>query len=177
MVEDISQAKARNVDGIVLGVLTKNGTVDVARTRELIAVARPLQVTFHKAFDVCEDLDRALEDVIACGADRILTSGGKVDAMRGAATIAHLHEKAGSRIVIMAGGGIRESNLRAIALQTGVSEFHSSLSRSAEIQPSDRAFANQNGPQPFRVFEHDVRGFKSALNAIAVEQDLGSPRA
>jgi copper homeostasis protein len=174
MRDDILEAKSRRVDGVVLGVLTDTNSVDVARMRDLVAVARPLQVTFHKAFDACEDLDRALEDVIRCGVDRILTSGGQPDAIRGAATIARLQKKAGNRIKIMAGGGIRASNLRAIALQTGVREVHSSLSQNTASQSPDQGVGN--GPQPYRVLEEDVRAFRSALDDIAREAKLGAPR-
>src|SRR5260370_14034278 len=106
MRRDILEVKARGADGVVLGVLTNNDTVDQARTRELIALSRPLQVTFHRAFDVCADMDRALEDVIACGADRLLTSGGKADAVKGMNRFATLHQKAAHRILIMPGGAI-----------------------------------------------------------------------
>jgi copper homeostasis protein len=178
MHSDILEAKARKVDGVVMGVLTETGTVDVARMRDLIKLARPLQVTFHRAFDVAKDLDRALEDVIACGADRILTSGGKPDAMRGAARIAQLQKKAGNRIGIMAGGGIRASNVRTVALKTGVVEVHTSLSKDVEPRPSDGGAelgTRQNGHKSFRVLENDVRVFKSALDAIAVEAKPGAP--
>jgi copper homeostasis protein len=161
----------RKVDGVVMGLLTDKGTVDLARMRKLVAMARPLQVTFHRAFDVCEDLDRALEDVIACGADRILTSGGKPDAMRGAARIAQLHHKAGDRIGIMAGGGIRASNVRALALKTGVREVHTSLSRSAE--ETAELGSNENGRRSYRVVEHDVRTFRAALESIGMDARTG----
>ena len=170
MHKDILEAKARKVDGVVIGILTEAGNVDVPRVRDLIGIARPLQVTFHRAFDFSTDLDRALEDVIACGADRILTSGGKPDALRGAARIAQLQKKAGERIGIMAGGGIRASNVRAVALKTGVREIHTSLSKDVEGSPSDGCAefeTRQNGHKSFRVLENDVRAFKSALDAIA----------
>jgi len=172
MHQDILDAKTRKVDGVVMGVLTRAGTVDVALMRDLIKAARPLQVTFHRAFDVSKNLDRALEDVIACGADRILTSGGKPDAMRGAAKIAQLQKKAANRIEIMAGGGIRASNVRTVALKTGVREVHTSLSKEVEAKPSDGGAergTRLNGHKSFRVLEHDVRAFKSALDAIAIE--------
>ena len=165
MLDDIQEAKSRKVDGIAVGILTETSSVDVERMRHLIAAARPLQVTFHKAFDICKDFDRALDAVIRCGADRILTSGGKPDAIRGAATIARLQENAGSRIKIMAGGGIRVSNVRAIALQTGVSEIHSSLSQQVESASSDQCV--RRGPQPYSVLEQDVRAFMTALDHIA----------
>lgn len=172
MRQDIAEAKARRVDGVVMGILTESATVDVARMRKLIAIARPLQVTFHRAFDVCEDLDQALEDVIACGADRILTSGGKPDAMRGAARIAQLRKKAGDRINIMAGGGIRSSNVRTLALKTGVCEVHSSLSNNAE--ESAELGSGQNGSKSYRVFEHDVRAFRAAIEAIGIDTKPGA---
>ncbi|HMG84460.1 MAG TPA: copper homeostasis protein CutC [Terracidiphilus sp.] len=177
MHKDILEAKARKVDGVVLGILTEAGAVDITRMRQLIEIARPLQVTFHRAFDLARDMDRALEDVIACGADRILTSGGKPDAMRGATKIAQLLQKAGGRIGIMAGGGIRASNVRTVALMTGVREVHTSLSKDVESKPSDGGAefgARLNSHKSFRVLEHDVRAFKSALDAIAVEAKPGA---
>lgn len=172
MQRDINEAKARKVDGVVMGVLTENGTVDVAQMSKLIAMARPLQVTFHKAFDVCEDLESALEDVIASGADRILTSGGKLDALRGASKIAKLQNRAGGRIVIMAGGGIRASNVRTLALKTGVSEVHSSLSRS--VKGAAEPESSRNGRKGFHVFESDVRAFKAAIEAVGVDAESGA---
>lgn len=172
MADDIAEVKTRKVDGVVMGVLTESATVDVGRMRKLIAMARPLQVTFHRAFDVCEDLDQALEDVIACGADRILTSGGKPDAMRGAARIAQLRHKAGDRIGIMAGGGIRASNVRTLTLKTGVREVHSSLSNNAE--ESAELGSGQNGSKSYRVFEHDVRAFRAAIETIGIDARPGA---
>jgi copper homeostasis protein len=177
MAKDIREAKARNVDGVVLGVLTADGMVDRERTRRLIELARPLKVTFHRAFDVCKDLNRALEDVIACGADRILTSGGRPDALRGASKIAELHERANRRIELMAGGGIRAGNVEAIVRRTGVREVHTSLSKEVETKPSDGGaeFGTPlNVHRSFQVLEHDVRSFKSALDAIVVEEEQGS---
>ena len=171
MRRDIREAKARKVDGVVMGVLTENGTVDVEQMSKLIVIARPLQVTFHKAFDVCQDLDTALEDVIASGADRILTSGGKKNALRGAAKIARLQSRAGGRIGIMAGGGIRASNVRTLALKTGVREVHSSLSRCvAEGTDPERS---RDGEKRYRVFESDVRAFKAAFEAAGLDAESG----
>lgn len=172
MRKDILEAKARNVDGVVLGVLTNEATVDRVLTTELIQLARPLQVTFHRAFDVCEDMDRALEDVIASGADRLLTSGGKTDAVKGMNTIAALQRKAGNRIRIMAGGGIRISNVRHVAMRTGIREVHTSLSTKVKSEAYDGgAEVNtlHSGFARFLLKENDVRAFKSALHAIPVE--------
>ncbi len=171
MRQDIREAKTRGVDGVVLGVLTAEDFVDTAYSRELIALARPMQVTFHRAFDVCKDMDRALEDVIACGADRLLTSGGKSDAVKGMSAIAALQQKAGDRIRIMAGGGIRISNVRNVALRTGIREVHTSLStqvRSAAYDGGAEVNALHGGFTRFLLHETDVRAFKSALHAISV---------
>ena len=173
MRSDIREAKSRKVDGVVLGVLSPSRTVDIERSRLLIEEARPLGVTFHRAFDVCKDLDRALEDVIASGADRILTSGGKPDAMQGISRIAQLKGKAGDRIAIMAGGGIRASNVRTLALKTGVREVHTSLSKN--VEESAELGSGPNGSRSYRVFEQDVRAFKAAFEAIAIDAGTGAP--
>jgi copper homeostasis protein len=178
MRKDIVAAKAMGVDGVVLGALTNDNEVDRPSTRTLINLARPLQVTFHRAFDACRDLDRALEDVIASGADRILTSGGKTGAESGLSTIAALQLNAGQRIRIMAGGGIRASNVRTIALDTGVREVHTSLNVDANAGGSDRGVEIhrlRSGFTPFVVSESDVRAFKSALLAIEVENAPSAP--
>lgn len=173
MRRDIAEAKAQKIDGVVMGVLTGNGTVDLACMRQLIALARPLQVTFHRAFDVCKDLDRALEDVIATGADRILTSGGELDARRGAAKIAHLQKKADGRISIMAGGGIRASNVRTLMLKTGVREVHTSLAM--PMKESAELGSNRDEQSGYRVFEGDVREFIAAIKTIEMGTKTGAP--
>lgn len=174
MASDIAEAKARKVDGVVLGLLTQEGLVDQKNTRRLIEMARPMQTTFHRAFDECKDLDRALEDVIDCGADRILTAGGQLDARRGAAKIAHLQKLARSRIAIMAGGGIRASNARAIAQETGVSEIHTSLSRNQQRRPSDgggEVAVQSASHKGFRVSEQDVKTLRSVLDLLSTGID------
>ena len=174
---DILEAKKRKINGVVLGILTTSGDVDVPRTKELIELARPLRVTFHRAFDLCANLDRALENVIACGADRILTAGGKANAIEGADTLARLRKHAGKRISIMAGGGIRAANVRAIAIKTGVHEVHTSLSRKMESPSPDgitEDLARLIGHKGFRVPEADVRAFKAALESIDLEAETGA---
>ncbi len=170
MRRDIAAAKAHGVNGVVLGVLKENDTVDETHTRELIELARPLQVTFHRAFDVCRDLDAALEDVIACGADRLLTAGGPSGAMEGLDTIAGLQQRAAGRIRIMAGGGIRIGNVRKIALRSGIRDVHTSLStkvKSAAYDGGADGSDLQGGFAYYVVKEDDVRAFKSVLHAIA----------
>jgi copper homeostasis protein len=173
MREDIRIAKEMGVDGVVFGLLDAQGMVDTARTRSLIELARPMGVTFHRAFDVSTNLDQALEQVIDCGADRLLTSGGETDALRGMNRIARLNKAAGGRLRIMAGGGVRESNVRKLVQHCGVGEVHTSLS--TQFRSSAR-HGNPDvhiGLQPnefmrFPVLEEDVRRFKTVLDAIPV---------
>ena len=128
MKRSIVGAKESGMDGVVLGILTKDHRVDVERTRELVEFARPLPVTYHRAFDEASDLHQALEEVIKCGAQRILTSGGAKNAPEGATILAELIAAAGDRVVIVPGAGINASNFLQLARQTGAREFHSGLS-------------------------------------------------
>lgn len=127
MQRDIEAAKRMKVDGVVFGILRADGSVDVARTRELIERARPLRVTFHRAFDMAADLFRALKDVCAAGADRVLTSGGEQTCVQGSHTLARLVQAAGDRIVVMPGSGINPGNVRTVLEQTGAKEIHVGL--------------------------------------------------
>lgn len=134
MLEAIGRVKAAGARGIVTGALRPDGTVDVALTRELIAAARPLPVTFHRAFDSCGDVEETLEALMALGADRVLTSGRAATAPEGAATIAKLVRLAAGRIGILAGGGITGDNVAALVQTSGVREVHLSTKDAAKIQ-------------------------------------------
>jgi len=136
MKRDVLLAKQLGAHGLALGILTSERRVDVPRTRELVELARPLSVTFHRAFDATADLPAALEDVVSTRADRILTSGGAATAERGAAVIARLVALAATRIIILACGHIREHNVVTLVSATGVKEVHASLQTQAA---SDRA--------------------------------------
>ena len=126
MQEEIAHARQLGADGVVLGLLDQHGRVDVTRTRQLVELAQPLPVTFHRAIDMTPDLPTALNDVMATGATRILTSGGTPSAQQGMAEIAGIVKAARGRIAIMPGGGITAENIAAIAQGTGAGEFHSS---------------------------------------------------
>jgi copper homeostasis protein len=117
---------------VVLGVLTAEGDVDCERARQLISLARPLNVTFHRAFDMCRDPYKALEDLIALGADRVLTSGQEASCLEGLELIAELQKQASGRIIIMPGGGITRRNLQKIVSVTGVAEVHLSARQTIE---------------------------------------------
>ncbi|TWR31616.1 copper homeostasis protein CutC [Mucilaginibacter pallidiroseus] len=130
---EIMQADIRNCieigcDGIVIGILNADGSIDVPRCTELVRMAKQwgLSVTFHRAFDMCNDLFKALEEVISMGCDRILTSGGRSTAMEGASVLAHLIEKAAGRIIILPGSGVSETNVTDLIRFTGATEVHSS---------------------------------------------------
>jgi copper homeostasis protein len=124
MRRDIEQMKALGVDGVAFGALTADGDVDVERMRSLIALARPMSVTFHRAFDFVRDQDAALEALLALGVNRVLTSGGAPTAAEGVAQIAELTRRVGNRMTVMAGGSITASNVGEIVAATGVREVH-----------------------------------------------------
>jgi copper homeostasis protein len=127
MRQQVEAAKAAGASGVAIGILLPDGRVDVNRTRELADLARPMNVTFHRAFDETVDLDEALDAVIETAADLLLTSGGAENVMAGADSIARLRHRAGTRLEIMAGGGLRLANLSDVVLRTGVSCLHGSL--------------------------------------------------
>ena len=124
MKHDIADVKKMGVAGIVSGILTADASVDVERTRILVNAAAGLPVTFHRAFDSVQDLPHALEQLIGLGVSRILTSGGAATALEGAPVISALVSQAGDRVVIIAGGGVRDNNVRELVTRTGVREIH-----------------------------------------------------
>jgi copper homeostasis protein len=124
MKRDIAVAKELGVDGFALGVLTADGEVDVQKMAELIAVATPLRVVFHRGFDAVRDQDEGLELLVSLQVNGLLTSGGARTAAQGAPTIRHMVERADRRIRVIAAGGITRENVRALVAQTGVSAVH-----------------------------------------------------
>jgi len=120
---DIQAAKAAGADGVVIGILNPDGTVDRERTGELVALARPMSVTFHRAFDMARDPYAALETLIELGVDRVLTTGQESSALEGLALISDLVRVAGERIIIMPGGP-SERNFRKIVETSGAREVH-----------------------------------------------------
>ena len=121
---DIAFAKKAGADGIVFGFLTEDGKIDVTLLKEMITLSRPLNVTFHRAFDMCDDPFEALEQLIKLRVDRILSSGHKQTAMEGANLLKQMVQKAGNQIIIMPGGGIRPNNIEKLIKKTGAREFH-----------------------------------------------------
>jgi copper homeostasis protein len=152
MHSDIATARRMGMDGIVLGVLTGNRRVDIARTRELLKAAEALPVTFHRAFDEAADLDIALGDVIDTGAARILTSGAASTATAGIERLANLVAAARDRIIIIPGGAINASNALDVARQTGAQEIHSGLGSVLAYGQGD-----------YELFEREVRKLAAQL--------------
>jgi copper homeostasis protein len=155
MKKSIAESGDSGADGLIFGILKPNRTVDVDRTRELVNLAQPLPVTFHRAFDVCSTLSQALEDVARSGAARILTSGGAPSVPEGAAKIRALVAAAGERITVVPGAGINAENISQLAAATGAWEFHSGLST---VLPSPQT--------DYLKFENEVRAMVKALSTL-----------
>ncbi len=124
MKRDVEQAKALRVDGVVFGILTKNNHVDMARMRILVGIAKPMKITFHRAFDIVHEPMQAMEEIIHLGIDRILTSGQKRTAMEGLPLIKQMAEASKDRIIIMPASGITSENVNFILKEAKVKEIH-----------------------------------------------------
>lgn len=124
MKSDVGAAKRLGVDGVVIGILDAAGNIDLSRTRELTDLAKPMSVTFHRAFDVCRDPFEAVDQLAAIGIDRILTSGQEATAVEGLDLLADLVRHAGDRITIMACGNLNDRNLKKVVEASGVREVH-----------------------------------------------------
>ena len=136
---DVEFCNQAGVAGVVIGILTPEAVVDADRTAQLIQLARPLSVTFHRAFDVTRDPWEALETLISLGVDRILTSGQEPSVLEGLDLICELMKAARERVIIMPGGGITARNARRIAAETGAKEIHA---YAAEPEPSPMRYIN-----------------------------------
>jgi copper homeostasis protein len=152
MRRDVDAAKEYGIDGVVLGLLRADGLVDIKRTRELVEQARPLPVTFHRAFDECTDLRGGLEDVMEVGAARLLTSGGKRTAPEALEVLGELVRIAGERLIVLPGSGLHAGNIREAVRGTGAREFHAGLS-SVVVDPAAE----------IGKFEAEVRRMAEAL--------------
>jgi copper homeostasis protein len=163
MRRDVETCARLGFDGVVIGALDADAHVD-GRCRELVSAAGKLGVTFHRAIDASADLNRALEDIIALGCERVLTSGGSANALAGAAVIAGLAKQSAGRIRVMAGAGIRSGNLAEVARLSGAHEFHGSAravvkSRMRYLNPALKDLA----PDTERSSVEEVRAMKAQL--------------
>ena len=132
MKSDIKVCKDLGCDGVVFGILKVDASIDKERCKMLVQLAYPMSVTFHRAFDRVTDPSQALEDVIECGFERILTSGFHPSAMDGIDNLKKLIQVADDRIIIMPGSGVRASNIGELAQATAAVEFHSSARKMVE---------------------------------------------
>jgi copper homeostasis protein len=168
MLRDIEHCRTLGCEGVVLGALDADGNVDVARCRGLIAAAKGMNTTFHRAFDGTCDPESALEDVIALGCGRLLTSGQAANALSGAPLIRKLAEQSRERIVVMAGAGITPENIIAVAAASGVRELHASAKR---LRPSSMHRSNTSLPgladSTWCTDADQVRAMAEALRAVA----------
>ena len=166
MQRDIEACVALGCDGVVLGVLDADGAVDSVRCRPLIAAAGTLGVTFHRAFDLSRDPAQALEDIIALGCERVLTSGTQASAVDGAGLIRRLVELSAGRIAVMPGAGVNAENIANLLQDTGASEFHASAKRQhrsgMQWQPS--SLADMQGGE-LRSDVDQIRAMVTALSA------------
>lgn len=169
---DVEAARSARVDGIVIGVLTADGNIDKERTAELVTLARPMSVTFHRAFDVCSDPKAALKDLIELDIDRVLTSGQKPDAISGAATIKELVEAAGESISVIACGSIDEANAAEVAKATGAKEFHftafETIASGMEFKNDEVKMGAKDGPSEY---ERNVTSAEKVSGVIAALQE------
>ncbi len=162
---DVKLCKALGCDGVVIGLLNKDGSIDTTRTTQLAEVAYPMGVTFHRAFDRCSNPFESLEHVIAAGCERILTSGQYPTAMEGAALIAELIKQANERITIMPGSGVNSGNIIDLARKTGAVEFHTSA---RTWKKSDMEYNNSSMNEKLQsvtVDKDEVKKLVSLLNS------------
>lgn len=124
MLDDVRHVKSLDFNGVVIGILTHDGTIDIERTQLLITEARPLEVTFHRAFDMTKGAFQALDDLIELGVDTVLTSGKQASVQQGLSLIKQLVQRSDERITIMPGGGITADNIADIVAGSGAKTFH-----------------------------------------------------
>lgn len=165
MVSDVKMCKQLGCNGVVLGLLHRDGSIDVKRVAHLVSAAYPMEVTFHRAFDHCRDPFEALEQLVQVGCGRVLTSGQQPTAAEGADMLVQLVRAAADRIVIMPGSGVRPENIRELAQKTGAREFHASLRRQApsRMEYLNPAFKPQDGYTYATVDADDIKALQNAL--------------
>lgn len=126
VLRDIELCRLAGAQAIVVGFLTERGDIDVEKTRQAVQAAGKMEVTFHRAFDQCRDWRQGLEDIVACGCNRLLSSGQRDTAMEGRDTLRQMVQQAAGRMTILAGSGVKPENAKALVEATGVTEVHAS---------------------------------------------------
>lgn len=172
MLKDIEIARRLGADGVVFGCLTADGEIDIPVMQQLMAASKGLSVTFHRAFDVCRNPHKALEQLIELGCDRILTSGQQANAEAGIPLLKELQQQAAGRIILLAGCGVNENNIRRIAEETGVGEFHFSARESIK---SGMEYKNEavsmGGTVHINEYERNVTTAERVKNTIDALMD------
>jgi copper homeostasis protein len=167
MMRDVEYCKQVGCNGVVLGVLCPDGSVDKGRCARLVEAAYPLGVTFHRAFDWASNPFEAMEAIIGIGCERILTSGQRPTALEGVPLIDELVREADDRIVIMPGSGVRAANIVDLAQKTGASEFHSSA---RVLQVSTMEYVNaamKENQSLVMAAEEEIKKMKEQLTALS----------
>jgi copper homeostasis protein len=170
MLHDVKLCKQSGCDGIVIGLLKEDGTIDIKRTAAIIDIAYPMGITFHRAFDRCRDPFDAMEQLIQIGCERILTSGQQPTVNEGMDMIAELNKAANHRIVIMPGSGVRKENIRLLAEKTACTEFHSSLRGKEKSKMTFIHPAFENSPESYMnnsIDASEVSALKKTLSEIS----------
>lgn len=172
MLKDIEIARRLGADGVVFGCLTADGEIDIPVMQQLMAASKGLSVTFHRAFDVCRNPHKALEQLIELGCDRILTSGQQANAEAGIPLLKELQQEAAGRIILLAGCGVNENNIRRIAEKTGIGEFHFSARESIK---SGMEYKNEavsmGGTVHISEYERNVTTAERVKNTIDALMD------
>jgi copper homeostasis protein len=175
MLADIQRCKESGVDGVVVGFLNPDGGIDCQRVTEVISLARPMAVTFHRAFDLAKYPILALDELKRCGVDRILTSGQRNSAIEGAGLIRQLVEQAGRDLIIMPGGGLTEDNIRDFVRMAGVSEYHATLRREVDSRMTYRREGIYMGGLPqipeYSTLETDPERVRKFIKQLEREED------
>ena len=164
MKHDISLCKQLGCDGVVIGMLNADGTIDKKRCAKLVELAYPMGVTFHRAFDRCANPFEALEDIIDIGCERILTSGQYPTAMEGSQLINELIRQAETRIIIMPGSGVRSNNILKLKEKTGAEEFHTSA---RTLVKSNMQFINESMKEDLSTYFANENEIMEILRLLA----------
>lgn len=166
MKQDVMLSKKLGCDGVVIGMLNDNGSIDKNRCSQLVELAYPLGVTFHRAFDRSAEPFKAMEDIIEIGCERILTSGQRASVTDATELVAQLIEKAGERIIIMPGSGVRADNIASIAMQTKATEFHTSARTMAGSRMKYKNEKINEDLKSVTVDEEEIRKIRMILEGI-----------
>lgn len=168
MLKDIEMARKAGADGVVFGCLTAEGEVDIPVMQELMQAAEGLSVTFHRAFDVCRDPQKALEELIKLGCNRILTSGQQSTAEAGIPLLKELNKQAAGRIILLAGCGVNEKNIAHIASETGIREFHfSARERITSGMQYKNESVSMGGTVHINEYEREVTTMEKVMRTIS----------